>query len=342
MQAVRTFVYGAALLLALPPADAAAQPSCGTISMSNDIRQFGSLRAVELAARTSRPLTACPLELQTEAWVNGIGGADHTRGVHSAEVRVIKPVPSYGRWQSTAKHWLIWYGFMWEPMGTTFDATIVEGPPEPDPAAECVAQGGQWDYERGECDFLNSPVIVDVDGDGYRLTSVDDGVRFDLDADGLAEQVAWTEEGSDDAWLALDRNGNGRIDNGSELFGDKTPAYADQIEPSATNGFVALGFAEGPSYGGGMADRRIDSRDAVFARLLFWKDENHNGLSEPNELTPVSSTRLMAIATEYREGRRRDQHGNEFRLRAQSWWKTASGRGAALRPVYDVWLQSRP
>ena len=84
--------------------------------------------------------------------------------------------------------------------------------------------GGTWTGV--SCIMPNCPIIVDTANDGYHLTSVEDGVRFDLDADGTPELVAWTRPGSDDAFLAIDRNGNGRIDDGTELFGNHTPVYA--------------------------------------------------------------------------------------------------------------------
>lgn len=67
-----------------------------------------------------------------------------------------------------------------------------------------------------------SPIVIDVLGNGYRLTNVAWGVSFDLRATGTAIQTAWTEAGSDDAFLVLDRNGDGQINSGAELFGDRT------------------------------------------------------------------------------------------------------------------------
>jgi hypothetical protein len=63
------------------------------------------------------------------------------------------------------------------------------------------------------------PVIVSANDSGPQLTSPDDGVYFDLDADGLGQRLAWTLMGSTDAFLAIDENHNGRIDNGNELVG---------------------------------------------------------------------------------------------------------------------------
>ena len=117
------------------------------------------------------------------------------------------------------------------------------------------------------------------------------GVHFDLDADGVPELTAWTRRDSDDAFLAMDRNRNGRIDDGTELFGNDTPAYADRTDVTTLNGFEALAFLQGSSYGRSRLDHQIDRADAAFARLLLWRDANHNGLSEPDELTPRGGRR---------------------------------------------------
>ncbi len=199
--------------------------------------------------------------------------------------------------------------------------------------ADVLCDSLAGEFENGHCDYANSPLIVDTARDGYRLTSVENGVRFDLDADGVPEQVAWTRRDSDDAFLALDRNGNGRIDDGSELFGNHTPARPDTPEVTTPNGFEALKFVESAAYGLSERNGVIDARDAAFARLLLWRDLNHNGLSEPEELQPVAESGLEAIHTEYKNSRRVDKHGNEFRQRSRVLW--ADGQ---YDHIFDVWL----
>jgi hypothetical protein len=159
-------------------------------------------------------------------------------------------------------------------------------------------------------------------------------VWFDLDADGTPEPVAWTAPDSDEAFLALDRNGNGFIDSGAELFGNHTPTTnISDSDVTAANGFEALRFAEGPSFGRSRRDGVIDARDAVFSRLVLWRDLNHNGISEPGELQPLCESDLVRIETDYRTSRRVDRFGNEFRQRAPGLW-----RDGRLRYLYDVWL----
>ena len=189
---------------------------------------------------------------------------------------------------------------------------VVEPPPPDDPLQHtCV-----------------SPIIIDVDGDGYKLTSLEDGVSFDLRNEGQARLVAWTRANSGDSFLARDMNGNGAIDNGAELFGEFTRL---QSGATARNGFDALRDLDGNG------DRVVDSRDSAWSQLLLWTDRDHDGRSAADELVPLWASGVTTLDTDYHTVNRSDRWGNYLKYMSQLW--RVQGSSVTPKAYYDVYLR---
>src|SRR5574338_185909 len=130
------------------------------------------------------------------------------------------------------------------------------------------------------------PLVLDLDNDGVETVPVSatNPILFDLDADGLKAGTGWIK--SDDGLLALHRDANALIDDGSELFGDATPLAAGGV---AADGLAALADLDGN------ADGKIDARDSNFSQLRIWRDLNQDGISQSDELSALGEQGITAI-----------------------------------------------
>jgi hypothetical protein len=169
-----------------------------------------------------------------------------------------------------------------------------------------------------------SPIIINLAQGGHpTLSNAAEGVQFDISAVSLAVWVAWPVDTSA-GWLALDRNRNGIIDNGAELFGDATPLMSGGL---ARNGYEAL--AQYDSNG----DGRIDATDPVFSDLRLWLDSTRDGRSDTLELHTLPSVGVLALETSARESGEQDRWGNRFKYRA----KVIASEFNLARWSYDVY-----
>lgn len=133
------------------------------------------------------------------------------------------------------------------------------------------------------------PLVIDLSGNGTAsnegLVDANNGVYFDLDNNGFAEKTAWIDNGK--GFLAYDRNGNGIIDNGSELFGDSVIMSNGQ---KSAHGFEALADLDSNN------DGIIDENDTEFNKLLVWQDTLRNGKTDAGELKTLEELGIKSIS----------------------------------------------
>ena len=134
--------------------------------------------------------------------------------------------------------------------------------------------------------FRRDPLVLDLDGDGIETTPADGSVLFDHNADNQKTATGWIAP--DDGLLVLDRNNNGTIDTGRELFGDSTLKSNGEL---ATNGFDALADLDSNQ------DGLVDVNDTEFANLRIWQDLNQDGISQNNELKTLEQLNIQSITT---------------------------------------------
>jgi Ca2+-binding RTX toxin-like protein len=143
---------------------------------------------------------------------------------------------------------------------------------------------------QAECN--RDPLIIDLDGDRNVVRELyDSSAYFDLDNDGMREHVAWTLGG--DGLLVHDRNGNGVIDDGTELFGSGRVAFDSTFGSSARSG--TDGFAELSGYDSN-EDGRIDASDSQFGALRLWVDADGDGETDEGELRTLGELGLQSIS----------------------------------------------
>jgi hypothetical protein len=161
------------------------------------------------------------------------------------------------------------------------------------------------------------PLVLDLDGDGLELTQRDGSdVYFDVDHDGFSERSAWVR--GDDGFLARDINGNGKIDDNSELFGDAT-----------TSGFSALATLDSNQ------DGKISAADTAFSTLRIWRDLNGNGVTDEGELKTLTETGITEISLAISTPAQGNIRGNTITAEA-----TFTRTDGSTSKISDVILQS--
>ncbi|PKN32200.1 MAG: hypothetical protein CVU63_19990 [Deltaproteobacteria bacterium HGW-Deltaproteobacteria-20] len=197
-----------------------------------------------------------------------------------------------------------WFTYNW--VATQCDGTV----------SAINYSNGRWDWactdSSGNTWTCSTPLVLVFDGRPVSFRSAEHG--FSLTADGMHAKTDWPSSAT--PWLVMDRNGNGRIDDGSELFGSASPLSAGR---TASHGFEALAALDDNG------DGVVDTNDAAWAMLMVWRDEDGSGMSDPAELRSVAETGLLSISLDYRVEPRCDARGNCERERATFQWRDADG-----------------
>jgi Ca2+-binding RTX toxin-like protein len=163
------------------------------------------------------------------------------------------------------------------------------------------------------------PLALDLDGDGVETVGItaDKKILFDHNSDGIRAATGWVK--SDDALLVLDRNGNGSIDNGSELFGVDTLLSNGQ---KATTGFAALADLDSDR------DGVFNSADAKYAQVQLWRDLDQDGISDSGELQTLAEAGIASINLNSVVNRRDFGNGN-IQTDAANFTRTDGSVGTA-------------
>lgn len=137
-----------------------------------------------------------------------------------------------------------------------------------------------------DVEIVHTPLVLDLNGDGVQTIGIEEGVKFDFEGNGNRELTGWAD--SNDGFLALDLNGNGKIDDGTELFGNFTVVNGEV----PGDAYRALRLYDENN------DNIIDDRDSIFEELLIWVDANSNGKSSRKELMSLSELEIASISLE--------------------------------------------
>jgi hypothetical protein len=199
---------------------------------------------------------------------------------------------------------------------------------QPLPAGSCTPPT-QLEYDGCGCwrCYNQSPLIMTTDFAAVpKLSSATSGVQFDLLNNGHPVLMAWPTDATS-GWLVLDRNGNGEIDSGAEMFGTST-LLPDGVP--AEDGFVALTALDENG------DGALDQSDSTFAQLRLWIDSQRDGHVEAGELLPLDALMITSIDLAPKASQKQDQWGNQFLKRS----KVHASTSPTTRYIYDVYPQT--
>lgn len=177
--------------------------------------------------------------------------------------------------------------------------------------------------DMGPAEQRTSPIVIDLDGDGVETVGLQENRYFDHDGNGMRERTAWAS--SDDGFLVRDINGNGRIDDGREMFGNQTRLANGVL---AANGFAALRELDDNQ------DGSVDQNDVASAGLAIWRDLNSNGITDAGELQGLHQSGIKAVRTDWVSSTHVDANGQ-----AHAQIGAAVRSDDTVAAAADVWFE---
>ena len=176
-----------------------------------------------------------------------------------------------------------------------------------------------------------SPLVLKFSPEAnIKTLSINEGVRFNLMNNGRKQQVGWVDA-LEGAFLIYDRNKNGQVDNGSEMFGEATLSKAHK---KFNNGFDALAEYDSNK------DKVIDAKDKVYGQLQLWFDLNQDGISQANELVGLTKLNIQSISLDYKDvdKAQQDNAGNKILYSATFHGPKICGTRGCI--IYDVFFNN--
>ena len=322
--------------VAIPAAAQSIGAPCGGLRVAtNSSTQFGQQGVwLQYTVTSSIAPNLCIAQTYVDVVVASVeGSAGHNQATWTASVQRQVPVPLPNLYVTNGRHSYRMTATL-TPINALASpsAAVIQlySPPTPDPVAECAANGSDWYWNGAECVFTpGSPLLIDVGGKGFKLTSLEDSVRFDIDGDGVREQVSWTARDADNAFLACDPNGNGVIDDGTELFGTATRSWTAGPQRTSSRSSATTRWAASSTVMRWSARPIRSTRDCCCGQIAI-TTASLNLTSLRCSPAPESAS----FGSTYRAIGRRDQYGNTFRQAAKLTW--SNGQQSS---IYDVWFR---
>ncbi|ERT11172.1 hypothetical protein QPK14_02015 [Photorhabdus temperata subsp. temperata] len=179
------------------------------------------------------------------------------------------------------------------------------------------------EYIKHIADGYRTPIVIDLNGDGVKTISIDSGIEFDFGGNGDKTKTGWVNE--NDGLLVIDKNNDGIINNGSELFGEETILSSGK---KAKNGFEALLDLDSNK------DGVLDANDLLWSSLKIWQDKNQDAYTDQGELKSMEEVGIESINLDYGEIEHFDSEGNYHGLASSVNW--SDGRNT---DIIDVWFK---